>query len=275
MLVNGRAAAGVDPGDRGLHYGDGVFETIALRSGCLCLWARHMARLAGAAARLGLAPPDPALLQREAEMARQGQNEGVIKILLTRGVGGRGYRPSAMAPATRIIASYPPPDYPAHVWREGVRLRWCQTRLARQPALAGLKHLNRLEQILARREWEDPDIHEGLMCDEQGRVIEGTMSNLFVVQDGVLLTPALDHCGVQGVVRALVLERAREMGWPARECDLDVAAVEQACELFVTNSLIGIWPVSRLGPRRYAIGVRTQALCRVLFKEMKISPQDE
>lgn len=250
ILINGVAADKVDALDRGLHYGDGLFETLAVRAGLPLLWQRHMQRLSASCRRLGLPPPDDSLLDKEAAQVCAGVTQGVLKIIITRGAGGRGYRPPAEPHPTRIVALYPWPDYPPAT--QGVVLRVCATRLARNPALAGMKHLNRLEQVLARNEWDDSGIAEGIMLDNEGRVISGVMSNLFLVKTGGLLTPDVTQCGVAGVMRGLILDIAARLDITARVSAVSLNDVLEADEVFVCNSLIGLWPVRQLAERRYA-----------------------
>jgi 4-amino-4-deoxychorismate lyase len=246
MLIDGRPGDAVPAADRGLQYGDGLFETIAVFSGRPCLWTAHLARLAEGCARLGIPLPDDELLAREAGQLCQGVERGVLKLLITRGTGGRGYRPPEAARPRRILSLHPWPDYPASAREQGVRVRWCDTPLGRNPALAGIKHCNRLEQVLARAEWRDPAIAEGLMCDTGGRVIAGTMSNLFVSRDGRLLTPVLDECGVAGVARGQLMAAAVELGMECRVVPLSRDQVNDADALLLSNSLIGVWPVAEL-----------------------------
>jgi 4-amino-4-deoxychorismate lyase len=252
-LVDGEPRDGVPVADRGLHYGDGVFETFAVVDGLPRLWSRHLDRLAAGCDRLQLPMPEPALLRREAERLIGDAGFAVLKLLVTRGDGGRGYRPPRPAGGRRILLRSPWPDHPT-AWREdGVRARWCETRLAHQPALAGIKHLNRLEQVLARGEWGDPGVPEGLMLDAEGRVVEGTQSNLFVWHGDRLLTPALDCCGVAGVVRGLALEVAVSLGVPVTETRLSVDDVRGAAAVHLTSSLIGVWRVAELDGVRYPL----------------------
>jgi 4-amino-4-deoxychorismate lyase len=250
-LVNGLDAASLPLTDRGLHYGDGLFETIAVRGSGPCLWSEHLDRLGLGAALLGIPLPDADLLLRECLALTQGVASGVVKLILTRGSGGRGYRPPAAPSPTRILALYPTPDYPLGWAEVGVKVRWCDAALGENPRLAGIKHLNRLEQVLARAEWDDEAIAEGLLCDTRGRVIAGTMSNVFVYTGGRLLTPRLDTCGVAGTVRAMVLRLAPECGVPAAEADLIRADLEAAEGVFLSNAILGIWPVRRLGGISY------------------------
>lgn len=246
-LINGRTQDNLPATDRGLHFGDGVFETIAVDAGrALCL-ERHLARLAAGCSRLGIPAPERATLEEECARACLGVRRGVLKLMLTRGTGGRGYAVEEGAPTTRIVACYPWPPYTADSRREGVAVRICQTRLGRNPRLAGIKHLNRLEQVLARNE-HDPDRRdEGLMLDDTEHVIEGIMSNVFVYRHGRLCTPHLLECGVAGIMRELVLETAKDITGNAPEVrELLVEDLLTADECFLTNSLIGVWPVKSI-----------------------------
>lgn len=249
ILINGEAKDLIAVTDRGLHYGDGVFETIAIRHGRPQLWPAHMERLHDGCSRLGIPLPDTKLM--EAETARLcGESErAVLKIIITRGSGGRGYRAPAIPEQRRILIRYPWPEYPDI--NNGIALRVCRTPLSCNPVLAGIKHLNRLEQVLARNEWADEAFHEGLMLDTEGHVVEGTMSNLFAVRNGVLLTPDLTRCGVAGVMRQRVLSLAGELGIACEVVRMGINEIMAMDELFITNSLIGIWPVSRTEGTEY------------------------
>ncbi len=259
VLVNGVAMETVSVRDRGFQYGDGLFETIAVHRGASLLWERHIQRLLAGAVRLGMLPPEAALLRAEAEQLCRDVERGVLKIILTRGIATRGYRPDASAATTRVLSLSPWPEYPPSWSAAGVAVRLCQTRLAAQPRLAGLKHLNRLEQVLARAEWGD-DYAEGLMQDESGNVIEGTMTNVFLVEQGTLCTPEVTRCGVEGVMRGAALEQAKRLGIVCRVGPVTPAQLERADEIFLTNSLIGLWPVQRIEKRSYGIGQTTRTL---------------
>lgn len=260
ILVNGLPTTHIAALDRGFHYGDGVFETLAVRNHQAQYWPQHLERLQHGCARLRIACPEASLLQSEVEQLGALQAEGVLKIIVSRGVGARGYRSEPTATATRVLALYPMPHYPAEYNALGVRVRVCATRLATQPLLAGIKHLNRLEQVLARQEWDDVGIAEGLMLDSDDNVIEGTMSNIFMVQHGTLYTPNLDRCGIEGIMRKRVLERARMLRISTHLTSLRITALLQADELFLTNSVIGIWPVRELAGTAFSPGPLTQQL---------------
>lgn len=263
ILVNGQPADHLPVTDRGLAYGDGLFETLAVRHGVALYWDRHMARLREGCARLGLPAPDIALLSREAHTLLASGEYAALKLILTRGSGPRGYRAPSNPQCTRILmgldASRPPPD-----WQTlGVDVRICRTRLSRNPTLAGIKHLNRLEQVLARAEWQD-EFQEGIMLDTEGHVVEGTMSNLFMIRDGHLATPLLDQCGVAGITRARLMEMARGLGIPVRECLLREADLRAAQGLFLTNTLIGLWPVRSLEGRALPVPTMVSDLQQAL-----------
>lgn len=242
-LVDGRPAAKLNILDRGLHYGDGVFETLAVRAGEPQLWEWHWERLARGCARLHLAGPDPETVRREAYGLVRDVSRAVLKILVTRGPGGRGYRPGRTAATMRTLLVYRAPDFPPAHWRDGVAVRRCATPVAINPVLAGIKHLNRLEQVLARSEWDDDGIAEGLMLDTTGRVICGTASNVFAVRGAALVTPDLADCGVEGVMRRAVIDAAATLGLTVTQASLRLDDLLRADEVFLTNSLFGIWPV--------------------------------
>ena len=245
--------------DRGLAYGDGLFETIAVRRGQPRLLERHVQRLAAGCQRLRI-PCDVTQVAGEIRAYAALLGEGVAKLLITRGDGLRGYAPPADPEVRRLLLGSPSPAYPEEHRLEGIALYPCTTRLASQPLLAGLKHLNRLEQVLARAEWSGTEHAEGLMLDQGGRPVEGVFSNMFLVHDGELLTPALDHCGVAGVMRGLILELAARDGLTVRVSPLVLDDLLQADEVFLCNSQYGIWPVRRYAAANWSVGPVTRKL---------------
>lgn len=249
VLADGLPATTVPATDRGLHYGDGLFETLLVRDGRPCQWLRHLDRLYLGASRLGIPIADTARLTTEAHALAGELGEGVLKLMITRGSGGRGYRPPAEPRPRRILLGYPPPSWPLEWAERGVSVRYCGTRAALCPALAGIKHLNRLDSVLARRELNDPGIAEGLMLDPTGYLVGGTMTNLFVWDGSALATPRIAGSGVAGTVRALTLDMARAFGFQCRERRMRPVDLAQAEGLFLTNSVAGVWPVRRLERR--------------------------
>jgi 4-amino-4-deoxychorismate lyase len=260
VLVNGIVEDCVASSDRGLLYGDGLFETIAVVDGLLQCWPRHLHRLQAGCDRLGLPAVDSTALLHECYALAGETAKAVLKVIITRGSGGRGYRVPDTAVATRIVQLHEWPYFPDACVEHGVTARVCNTRLGQQPALAGIKHLNRLEQVLARREWNNPDIMEGLLLDSSGYLIEGTMSNIFLVRDGKLLTPDLSRCGVAGIMRTRVLELADSLSIDAAILPVEVKDLREADEVFICNSLIGIWPVIAVDAIAYERGAVTTRL---------------
>lgn len=257
--VDGQPLTQLPLADRGLAYGDGLFETLRVRRGEPALLKQHLQRLYQGCERLSLAVNRP-LLESELSSFCQVLGEGVAKLVLTRGEGPRGYAFADDAPVRRLLQASLMPAYPAANAEVGIELYACRTRLAEQPLLAGMKHLNRLEQVLARNEWRDTRYAEGLMLDSSGRLVEGVFSNLFLVLDGELCTPDLQRCGVRGVMRDALIEQAQGLGLPVRVADFELADLQRAEEVFFCNSLYGVWPVRRLGARDWSVGPLTRKL---------------
>jgi 4-amino-4-deoxychorismate lyase len=259
VLINGTAGGVIDWSDRGLHYGDGLFETISCVGGAPRWLARHLARLRQGCAKLQLAPPDEALLGAEIARLCHGQSRCLIKLIYTRGATAqRGYRPQAL-PAqrpTRIVARYP--------WSEdqggALRLGWSAVTLADNPRLAGVKHLNRLEQVLAQADMAGTDFDEMLMRSAGGAVICGTMSNLFMPDGAVLRTPDLASCGVAGVLRGLVLQCAPTAGFTVSFESLTVERVATAASLWVSNVRLGLRAAGSLDGRALGADPRLSRL---------------
>jgi 4-amino-4-deoxychorismate lyase len=254
-LVNGQDDPCVSAADRGLLYGDGLFETVRFVQGEAPLWPQHMRRLCDGCVRLGLPAPDVEMLAAEAQRVLPDARDAVVRITLTRGAAARGYAPPAEVQPTRIVAAHPVPVVDADWYQRGIRVRFCGLRLAAQPRLAGMKHLNRLEQVLARAEWSGPDVVEGLVFDQDDHLISATAANVFVVLDGVLVTPAVDRCGVAGVLRAELLESLARGGVRM----VSKEALMRIDEMFLSSSVRGVLPVREVDGRPLRIGTLTRA----------------
>lgn len=253
-LYNGEPAETLPVTDRGLHYGDGVFRTVRVAGGRPVAWTAQLARLAADCRQLDLPAPDADTLAAENGRLFADGGDGMLKIVITRGGGGRGYAPPERVMATRLLLRYPPPAYPAAHAEKGVAGGYCDTPLPVSPALAGAKHLNRLEHVLARRECVVNSWAEGLMRTPDGRVICGTMSNLFAVMDEELVTPAITDAGVRGATRDRILAACAAAGRACRETTLTAADLQDAEELFVCNSAMEIWSLRSLAGRAYPHG---------------------
>jgi len=256
-LVNGEISTHVSAADRGLQYGDGLFETLAVQHGLPRFWQLHMDRLSVGCEVLGLKPVPQNVLLREVQTVSAGRANCVVKILITRGESGRGYSPEEAGEPCRVISAH---QLPADIEQDamtGIRMRICTLRLGIQPALAGIKHLNRLEQVLARAEWTDPDVREGLLLDSEEHVTGGISSNIFLVGGGRLLTPRMDLCGVRGVMRSAIL-KAFKTRCEQRRVTLDM--LPEAEEVFICNAVRGIVPVTRIDDWKYDPGTVTREI---------------
>lgn len=226
---------------RWLAYGDGLFESIAVRDGRMPLLALHFARLTQSCARLKLPPPDLTLLGQEAEHMAERFPNSVLKIIVGAGGEARGYA-RADTPLKRALLAYPAPDEVATLWHNGLAICLCETKLASQPLLAGMKHLNRLEQVMARAEWADPNIADGLMCSMQGAVVCATSANIFARMAGRWITPEIVDCGVKGVMRAHVLQANPVI----KIAPISLANLLSAEAIALTNAVRGARPVGVL-----------------------------
>lgn len=275
VLVNGAPGGDLSALDRGLHFGDGVFETIACLNGRARFLRLHLERLGHGCRTLGISAPAERALRGEVEGLAGTQDRSIVKLIVTRGVATvRGYAVSGSEQATRVAIRYSWPVEDPILRQQGVSVRMAAVRLGENPALAGLKHCNRLEQILARRETSAAETAEALMLSRSGRLVSGTMTNVFLV-DGPphaprLRTPAIDLCGVAGIMRRVVLREAAKAGLTAEECSLWPADLAAASEVFLTNARVGIWPVCRIEDRMLTPGPltrRLQGLLQPLLEE--------
>jgi 4-amino-4-deoxychorismate lyase len=205
----------------------------------------HLQRLYAGCSRLKIAGPAESSLRGELQRIAAIGREGVLKLILTRGHGAgasrSAYRPSGQERCMRMATLHPltaaqrntDPEVP-------VRVRLCRTPVSVNPALAGLKSLNRLDSVQARGEWNDERIWEGLMGDTDGHWVCGTMSNLFIRRGSVLSTPALVRSGVAGVMRRWVMKNASSTDLRLREREIRWRDIRCADEVFMTNALVGI-----------------------------------
>ena len=237
--------------DRGFAYGDGLFETCRIQSGEVPLWRWHRERLQASCKALSIALNakqlqgwvDTAL----SSLAAHGIQGGTLKVVVTRGVGGRGYQYARDMAPTVVLQVHPDNLSPFTGPLKPLNVRVCDMRLASNKVLAGHKHLNRLENVLARAEWQDANIDEGLMLDGSGNVIEATAHNLFICQANQWYTPALDSSGVAGVMRRLLIDELL----PGIGCKVEVTAmtladVYRADEAILCNSNRGIRPIGEI-----------------------------
>jgi len=275
--VDGLPCAQVPADDRGLAYGHGLFETMRLEAGGVVALGKHLQRCYRDAPRIGVNLPIVSELRDWIARAIQesGCAAGVVKLIATAGSAPRGYRFSRSSPARILLGirvGLPDPV------QQPVRVRLCETRISSNPTLAGIKHLNRLEQVLARNEWDDIDVHEGLMLDVHEQVIEATQANVFLMRDGLLLTPDLSHCGICGVMREQVLEAASDAGLPYAIQAIPLGDIARCSEMFLTNAVLGIVPVGCFQQQRfqdYSRAIQLQSLIGPAVNNAGQGPQAE
>jgi 4-amino-4-deoxychorismate lyase len=257
-LINGSFNQAISPFDRGFAYGDGVFRTIKMQGGLPECWPQHYQKLVADCAAINIVCPSAELLMSDLLQLFLGDAENVdlhavAKIIITRGEGSRGYTPPAITAPMRVVLKSPMPDYPEQRFIHGVTLTVCETLLAAQPLLAGVKTLNRLENVLARMEYTNPDIAEGIMLDAQGNVIECTAANIFARFGDTLITPSLTQCGIAGITRQRILDIAHTLSLKTAVESFDLDKLLAADEVIICSSLYGAFQVKAVQVRNVQI----------------------
>ncbi len=257
-LINGVASDYLTIDDRSIHYGDGLFETILCNAGKLYYWPLHFSRLRASAERLKIpCPSEQLLLDDIARLFEQDRSQVgsacVIKIILSRGTAERGYKFPEKTTANRLLMLSPLATEHSSLLSKRLlsgKLFLCEQQVSINKNLAGIKHLNRLENVLARNEWQG-DYIDGLMLNAYQHVIEGTMSNLFAIKDKQLLTPDLAVSGVSGIMRDVIIQVADKNNIDVVVRDLSLDMLFEMDELFISNSLIGVKSVTDFGKVTY------------------------
>jgi 4-amino-4-deoxychorismate lyase len=273
ILINGELNDKLSVRDRAIQYGDGLFETFAVKNGEALAWDLHITRLQSSSIRLGIECPDPALLKREVSSISQHARRAVLKLIISRGEGGRGYQLPTSALPTRIISLHEWPDYPVNYMNEGIVATVCKMRMACNPVLAGMKHLNRLEQVLLKKELLGSDFPEAVVLDINDNVIEGCMSNIFLVKNKQLFTPDLSNSGVEGVVREGIVQLAESLKLKCEILPLQINDVMNADEVFFCNSVAGIWPVKKINDKIFTMESITRRVQKLLIDKNLIIAQ--
>lgn len=253
--------------DRGVQFGDGLFETIRVIDQRAVNLDQHVKRLNTGLVTLLINPPSDNMKNLIKQyvikfVTETKQTSGIFKLIITRGSSARGYGFEKNISAN-ITAFYAPlPHYENTIYSHGVELAVCKTQCSIQSQLAGLKHLNRLENVLAKQELNGA--FEGLMLNYLGYVIEGTMSNLFFEKDNVLFTPSLNLSGVSGVVRACVLREAEQSSIDVKIKDITLSELETFTSGFICNSVMGIVPIKNINQYTYRPSKITKQLQSVI-----------
>lgn len=279
VSINGRIDASPTAHDRGLSYGDGLFETLLVQKSRLPLQDLHLSRLNNGASTLQITYDEKELTQYISHLLlaakESGVEEAVLKIVVTRGMAGRGYQPKVSAPATIMLGLYPLPLIPESYYSEGVKVFLCNHRLPKNKKLAGIKHLNKLDYVLASLEWLDLDYHEGLLFDADNYLVEALSRNVFVLSKGKLLTPSLEHSGVAGILRKLVIEKySKILGLEVIEKELTLEALLTTEEVFLCNSITGFWPVQAIMDSEVQQSGVAQQLQQLFQEDIQIRVRD-
>jgi 4-amino-4-deoxychorismate lyase len=264
-LINGSFDATISPFDRGFAYGDGVFRTLVVRDGLPESWPQHYQKLVADCAVINIVCPSAELLMSDLQQLFLLDEVAVAKIIITRGEGNRGYTPPPITAPMRVVTKSAMPEYPEERFNIGVNLHVCETRLALQPKLAGIKHLNRLENVLARMEWSNPDIAEGILLDTQDNVIECTAANIFARFGDTLITPSLAQCGVAGITRQRIIERAHTLSLKTSVETFNLEKLFAADEVIICNSIYGAWQVRKIDEKTiktHGLGANIHAALR-------------
>ncbi|EKI0253368.1 aminodeoxychorismate lyase [Enterobacter asburiae] len=252
FLINGLEQDALPASDRAIQFGDGCFTTARILDGNVCLLEAHIRRLQLGCEKLMIPFTHWDTLRQEMCKLASGKQDGVLKVIITRGSGGRGYSAASCLSPTRILSVS---AYPAHYsrWREeGVMLTLSPIRLGRNPMLAGIKHLNRLEQVLIRTHLEQTDADEALVLDSEGFITECCAANLLWRQGSEVFTPSLDQAGVNGIMRQFCLEQLARSGFRVVEVSAGEAALQTADEVVICNALMPVVPVRAYGQQRWS-----------------------
>jgi len=253
-LINGRKDTSLSPYDRGFAYGDGVFRTLKVNQGAPQHWKLQYQKLLEDCNALNIVCPSAEVLQSDMQVLLNDLESAIIKIVVTRGESERGYALPPLAQPTRVVIKSAVPTYPESNYSDGVSLHLCQIRLSEQPLLAGVKHLNRLENVLARSEWSNSTFADGVVMDANDNVIECTMSNIFAKFDDLLITPDLSRSGVAGITRQRIIDLANKIGLTTRVAVLPLKELMQADEFIICNSLFGAWQVNSFNQKTWPSG---------------------
>lgn len=249
FLINGAESETLAVNDRGVQFGDGCFTTARILRGQVQLLSAHLARLQTTCEKLFIPYDDWALLAQEMARLAQPHQDGVLKVIITRGAGGRGYSAAGCVNPTRILSVSPRPAHYLRWREEGISLSLSPVRLGRNPSLAGLKHLNRLEQVLIRSHLEQTDADEALVLDSEGWVTECCAANVFWRKDDVVYTPRLDQAGVNGIMRQFCMRMLAQSPFKIVDVYAREEDVMQADEMVVCNALMPVVPVRACGDR--------------------------
>ena len=262
-LINGEFKDSISVYDRGLAYGDGFFETMLWDSFVeknetnvgVEFWLRHLRRIKDGCQLMQINLPFDEEIIRQRNLilkaSRKEKKSGLLKMVVTRGVGGRGYKFERNMTPTIIFLSLPKPKVKKEYFKSGVVVKICKTQLSKNINLFGYKHLNRLDSVLARSEWEDKNIFEGVFVDSKKNILEGTMTNIFFVHKKTLITPPIIDSGINGVMRQVIIDKAKFFFDKLVIQKINLRDIEKFDQMFLTNSVLKVIPVIRFEKKKF------------------------
>lgn len=281
-LINGTFKKNISVLDRGLAYGDGIFETMHWHVNIknkekvysVEYWQRHIERLKIGCEKIKLPMPSIELLGSYKKKilkksSESGVNSGVLKIIITRGVGGRGYKFESDLKPTVIFLSFPTKPIDQKLYKTGVKVRLCETNILENKTISGIKHLNRLDSVVARSEW-DANFFEGLFVDKSGNLLEGTMTNIFFIKNKILYFPNLKSCGIEGIMSQVIKEKTNLFFEGFMERNLKFSEINNFDAMFLTNSIIKVVPVKYLENVSFTITDELRSLVEYFSSSGKI-----
>ncbi|MDF2043030.1 MULTISPECIES: aminodeoxychorismate lyase [unclassified Pantoea] len=246
MWINGFRQSTVAASDRALQFGDGCFTTAAVRQGKIVMLESHIQRLKEGCERLWIAGVDWHQLETEMKQAAYEQTQAVLKVIISAGSGGRGYSRRGCGEPVRIVSLAAWPQHYTDIQQRGARLRLSPIRLARNPQFAGIKHLNRVEQVMIRVHLDQTDADEALVLDTEGWVVECCAANLFWRQGTQIFTPDLSASGVDGIMRRSLMAQLAAAGQACQIVKSEPAQLLAADEVVICNALMPVLPVRQI-----------------------------
>lgn len=244
FLINGTFKK-ISPFDRAFQYGDGIFRTFVVENKKVLHWKHHYQKIVEDCLALKIIPPKEKDLLIDIDTLFKSNKKSVGKFIISRGNSERGYKFSEDIVHNRFLIKTEMPIYPKEYFEQGVNLFVCKQKLSTS-ILSGVKHLNRLENIIARQEWKGDYYFDGILLDQHGHVIECISCNIFMRIGNTIYTPKIKQVGIKGVTRGLIIKTSIKLGFKIKETTFKLDKLLQSDEVLITNSLFGVLQVKEI-----------------------------